>query len=192
MRFINFYFFIFAGNNFDCDCRLSWMHMLRNDTKSEKVRSSLEHVTCHLEPDLYGNIPLPEEETKSTLATVHHHHQKQYMSQHKNHISEKAGNRMSNDDHDDETENEEYDDEIFEDPQQDSSNMETNNKNQRHLFQIPIDLLPCPEELRDSTDAPLSRLSQGEIKDYRNSCSSCCLESVVVLFSCIFMSLKWL
>lgn len=165
--------------------------MLRNDTKSEKVRSSLEHVTCHLEPDLYGNIPLPEEHMKTTPATVHHH-QKHYMSQHHNHHLEKDGQRMSNDDQYDEAETREYDEETYDDQQQDSSNPVTNNKNQRHLFQIPIDLLPCPEELRDSTDAPLSRLSQGEIKDYRNSCSGCYLESVVVMFSCSLMSLRWL
>ncbi|XP_047997877.1 connectin-like [Leguminivora glycinivorella] len=35
-----------SGNQLTCDCRLSWIHVLRNETKSEPLMSALEDVTC--------------------------------------------------------------------------------------------------------------------------------------------------
>lgn len=35
-----------AGNQLTCDCRLSWIHVLRNETKSEPLRLALDDVTC--------------------------------------------------------------------------------------------------------------------------------------------------
>lgn len=150
--------------------------MLRNDTKSEKVRSALEKVTCHLEPDLYGNLQLPEEEPKTTTSPNHDQHSRKHAKQHHYNFAERNPHRTS-DDFDDTVESEDqYDEETYEDTQQDSIadsyNSVYGKKSHTHLFQIPINMLPCPEELRDSTDAPLSRLSQGEIKDFRHSNSA--------------------
>ncbi|CAG9788286.1 unnamed protein product [Diatraea saccharalis] len=42
-------------NNFVCDCRLKWMHLLRNDTKSQNTRQSLESVTCKMDPPIVSS-----------------------------------------------------------------------------------------------------------------------------------------
>lgn len=34
------------GNKLHCDCRLSWIQVLRNETKSEPLRMALDEVTC--------------------------------------------------------------------------------------------------------------------------------------------------
>ncbi|OWR54044.1 hypothetical protein KGM_207235 [Danaus plexippus plexippus] len=35
-----------SGNDFKCDCRLSWIQVLRNETKSEPLRTALDEITC--------------------------------------------------------------------------------------------------------------------------------------------------
>ncbi|GBP14381.1 Connectin [Eumeta japonica] len=35
-----------SGNRLACDCRLSWIHTLRNETKSEPLQAALDGVTC--------------------------------------------------------------------------------------------------------------------------------------------------
>ncbi|XP_014355396.2 connectin [Papilio machaon] len=42
-------------NNFVCDCRLKWMHSLRNDTKSQSTKDSLESVTCKNDPPIVSS-----------------------------------------------------------------------------------------------------------------------------------------
>ncbi|KAJ8719790.1 hypothetical protein PYW08_011965 [Mythimna loreyi] len=40
-----------SGNKLTCDCRLSWIQILRNETKSEPLRMALDGVTCVINPD---------------------------------------------------------------------------------------------------------------------------------------------
>ncbi|XP_026493918.2 connectin-like [Vanessa tameamea] len=35
-----------SGNQLNCDCRLSWIQLLRNETKSEPLRIAIDDVTC--------------------------------------------------------------------------------------------------------------------------------------------------
>lgn len=39
-------------NNFVCDCNLKWVHALRNGTKSQNTRDSLDTVTCKSDPPI--------------------------------------------------------------------------------------------------------------------------------------------
>ncbi|XP_052742008.1 connectin [Bicyclus anynana] len=60
-------------NNFVCDCRLKWMHSLRNETKSQNTKDSLEGVTCKMDPPIvssaYNKIP---EETSNANQDNHY------------------------------------------------------------------------------------------------------------------------
>ncbi|KAL0879036.1 hypothetical protein ABMA27_004003 [Loxostege sticticalis] len=38
-----------SGNKLSCDCRLSWIQMLKNETKSEILRAALDDITCVLD-----------------------------------------------------------------------------------------------------------------------------------------------
>lgn len=44
-----------------CDCRLKWMHALRNETKSQNTKTSLDGVTCKMDPPIvssaYNKMP---------------------------------------------------------------------------------------------------------------------------------------
>ncbi|CAG9583404.1 unnamed protein product [Danaus chrysippus] len=50
-------------NNFVCDCRLKWMHSLRNETQSQNTKDSLEGVTCKMDPPIVSSAynKMPEE-----------------------------------------------------------------------------------------------------------------------------------
>ncbi|KAG6451294.1 connectin [Manduca sexta] len=51
-------------NNFACDCNLKWMHALRNETKSQNTKDSLDTVTCKMDPPIvssaYNKMPEPD------------------------------------------------------------------------------------------------------------------------------------
>uniref|UniRef100_A0A1A9WLG0 Uncharacterized protein n=1 Tax=Glossina brevipalpis TaxID=37001 RepID=A0A1A9WLG0_9MUSC len=50
-----------TDNNFICDCRLQWLYELKNRTRHQQLRESLEEFVCTLqEPHLYNFIePVP-------------------------------------------------------------------------------------------------------------------------------------
>lgn len=114
-------FFLFVTeNDFVCDCRMSWMFDLKNQTKNDELRLSMEDIECMIKPK--------------------DHFQKS------NDVDNNAiEHQISNGD----TETEYYDDE----PEGDSKLV--------HLLKLKVSELPCPEELSDPTELPLSRESIG-------------------------------
>lgn len=50
--------------------------------------------------------------------------------------------------------------------------------NERTLLQIPVELLPCPAEVKSVTDRTYTYPSQNEAKDYRNLIQSSSIPSV--------------
>lgn len=70
---------MFTGNKLICDCRLTWIQMLRNETKSEPLRLALEDVTCtihlssneRLENDKDDNNPTSSEYQTNNVNIVH-------------------------------------------------------------------------------------------------------------------------
>lgn len=47
---------LFAGNPLECDCRLSWIYALRNETKDVALKHALEKVSCILETTLERRV----------------------------------------------------------------------------------------------------------------------------------------
>ncbi|XP_059062932.1 connectin-like [Achroia grisella] len=37
------------GNNLTCDCRLSWLHTLYNETQSKRLKTSLKYLNCNID-----------------------------------------------------------------------------------------------------------------------------------------------
>ncbi|KAJ2951618.1 hypothetical protein O0L34_g13775 [Tuta absoluta] len=59
-----------SGNKLVCDCRLSWIQVLRNETKSEPLRLALDDVTCmrrenNVIDDAKGNNDFQKDGTES-------------------------------------------------------------------------------------------------------------------------------
>ncbi|CAO1413954.1 unnamed protein product [Diamesa tonsa] len=109
-----------SENDFVCDCRMSWMFDLKNQTKNDDLRLSMEDIECLIKPK--------------------DHFQKS------NDVDNNAiEHQISNG----ETEPEYYDDE----PEGDNKLV--------HLLKLKVSELPCPEELSDPTELPLSRESIG-------------------------------
>jgi hypothetical protein len=107
--------FSVAGNNFMCDCRLSWMYLLRNETPNEQILNSLDELTCRLGPE-EGDYQ------------DHDSDEGFYSTQHPRfsgpaHAEDLAGGA----------------------PTPEPSNW-------KHLFDIPQDQLPCPEDLQLEAD----------------------------------------
>ncbi|XP_061717880.1 connectin-like [Cydia pomonella] len=135
------------GNDFNCDCHLAWMHKLRHEASSIKVRTSLEKFVCkfssnpslnahfaYFESNSINSNILPENDDKSQI--------KDYS------------------DEPDEFFHEEIDD-------NDEPKL-TKGENERTLLQIPVELLPCPQDVKSVTDRTYTYPSQNEAKDYRN------------------------
>ncbi|XP_026753745.2 connectin-like [Galleria mellonella] len=135
------------GNELLCDCHLAWMHKLRHETKSIKTRTSLENFICKLSPDLALN---------SQLALF----EKNVISPNNNYnIDDKNADNFDDNS-----------DDIFQDDMDETSAQEVQlvkKENEGTLLQIPIDLLPCPQDVK-VTDRTYTYPSQNEAKDYRN------------------------
>ncbi|GBP84321.1 Connectin [Eumeta japonica] len=133
-------------NALECDCHLAWMHQLRNEAKSTKIRTSLENFLCKTSSDL-------------TLGS------------HFTYFDGGAGasNRLTDDD---KTAANEYNEDLDEFGEEENYFVETKSttrqENERSLLQIPVELLPCPQDTKTVTDRTYTHPSQNEVKDYRN------------------------
>ncbi|XP_013145440.1 PREDICTED: connectin-like [Papilio polytes] len=134
------------GNDFDCDCHLAWMHKLRHEARSIKVRTSLENFVCKFNIDPAMNSHLT-------------YYEKSIVDTNNIFIDEKPPDKEykdSDDVHDD------LDEEFIEEPKV------IKKENERTLLQIPVELLPCPAAVKSVTDRTYTYPSQNEAKDYRN------------------------
>ncbi|KAJ2951605.1 hypothetical protein O0L34_g13761 [Tuta absoluta] len=142
----NSYIFL-EGNEFDCDCHLAWMHKLRHEAKSVKVRTSLENFICKfiVNPSLNSHLAYFERGIISS-----------------NNLYE-AGNKGEVKDY---TDTEEF---FHEEGEEIYDELKLAKKeNDKTLLQIPMELLPCPQDTKTVTDRTYTYPSQNEAKDYRN------------------------
>lgn len=138
-----------TANEFPCDCHLAWMHKLRHEASSVKVRTSLENFICkfdaepplnshfaYFERNVIGSNNLNEADDKSQI--------KDYLDNPDDFIPDES------------------DDTYIDEPRASKA------ENERTLLQIPVETLPCPQDAKSVTDRTYTYPSQNEAKDYRN------------------------
>jgi hypothetical protein len=120
--------FVVTGNNFMCDCRLSWMYLLRNETPNEQILNSLDELTCRMGPEV-GDYQ--DHDTSDGLYTTEHPHVN----------SRGYGEDLASGHGHDSDERRARPDAATPEP-----------SNVKHLFDIPQEQLPCPEDLQLEAD----------------------------------------
>ncbi|XP_053608670.1 connectin-like [Plodia interpunctella] len=136
------------GNRLTCDCRLSWLHKLRNETRSKRLKASLSRLNCIMDSKTKINLGILKVEKIETPLSI-------------NTIKK---------DYDDLDENLDEDnnyDETMQD--QETETDESKIEYRRKLLEIPKDMLPCPNRL--SYEASYAPPTQDEVKYYKTSSS---------------------
>ncbi|XP_023728028.1 connectin isoform X2 [Cryptotermes secundus] len=123
LKNVTSYFFV-EGNSFMCDCRLSWMYLLRNETPSEQILNSLDELTCRLGPEV-GDYQ--DHDASDLMYTTEHPHinSRGYGEDLATGYGHDSDGRRG---------------------QPDAPTLEP--RNLKHLFDIPQEQLPCPEDLQ--------------------------------------------
>uniref|UniRef100_A0A182JUJ4 LRRCT domain-containing protein n=1 Tax=Anopheles christyi TaxID=43041 RepID=A0A182JUJ4_9DIPT len=162
------------NNRFLCDCRLLWLFDLRNNTKNEDLRLTLQQVKCLYDiKGIYGTPSLTHGQLKEYSRSQPHDtvvfdedyyddtgHRKPGVVVQKKYSTSRSGP----------------------DTGPDKSQLQPVT-----LMMLRKDtILPCPKELDEPTELPLSRESIGLDMGWRSSVtatsdSSACLRSLVLL-----------
>ncbi|XP_017779203.1 PREDICTED: connectin-like [Nicrophorus vespilloides] len=146
--------FYLEHNKFICDCRLAWMHNLRNETRNERIRKVLDELICYL-----GAAGVEDDQDdKSTFAE------------------------------DEDLDAAAYEDYNYDHQQDSSSNnlvMERQDPRMKHLFQIPLADLPCPQKEAPTEETLLRNLmntpSYAEINSAAPSIRAVCGLTMIAL-----------
>ncbi|XP_052889989.1 connectin-like [Anopheles moucheti] len=169
-------------NRFLCDCRLLWLFDLRNNTKNEDLRYTLQHVECLY--DIKGIYGTP---------SLTHNQLKEFGR------SQPPDTILFDEDY--------YDDTghrkpgvVLQKKVSSSRSAPDGGPDKSQLQPIALmklrkdTILPCPKELDEPTELPLSRESIGLDMGWRSSVTatsegSTCIRSVVLLGMCSLLSL---
>ncbi|CAK1543257.1 unnamed protein product [Leptosia nina] len=145
------------GNDFDCDCHLAWMYKLHNEASSIKVKTSLEQFVCKFNSD-FSNSQFPFYQRIDI----------------KNNLGRDKCKKDPEDFHDE-----------IDDNDLDESRKVGDSK--RTLLQIPVELLPCPNEVRSVTGRTYTYPSQNEAKDYRKVKTTSSISSTGIRISFLIL-----
>ncbi|CAG4959552.1 unnamed protein product [Parnassius apollo] len=150
----NYAFIALGGNKLHCDCSLSWLHKLSNETRSRRVKTALARLSC------ISDIKLPITNYSKSEKIIDSSHTLNSMTY------KKSFEKMY-----DEGEGNIEDDPVYEDTLQDQETEIPSNKIEyrRKLLQIPAEMLPCPSKY--SFEASFSPPTQDEVKYYKSSSS---------------------
>ncbi|KAL4715800.1 hypothetical protein ACJJTC_006379 [Scirpophaga incertulas] len=135
------------GNRLSCDCRLSWLHKLKNETRSKRIRASLSRLVCIMDNKFKSSLGRIKAE-KTDAPAKYPAYKKDY------------------DGDDDFEEDKSYDDTMQD---QDTELEAAKIEYRRKLLEIPSEMLPCPNRL--SYEASYSPPTQDEVKYYKTSSS---------------------
>lgn len=139
------------------------MHKLRHEAKSVKVRTSLENFVCKfvVNPSLSSHFAYLETNAIGSNNFLE--------SDDKSQIKDYA-------DEPEEFFHEEIDDTYVDEPKS------VRGENERTLLQIPVELLPCPQDVKSVTDRTYTYPSQNEAKDYRNLIHASAASTLILNF----------
>lgn len=176
----NYFCFPFADNQFVCDCRLAWMHILRNETKNQIIRDTLNELTCHLEID---EDQLPAASLFSTKSEAVDNTLLDDEDPSLNPLSAGHG----------ESEYLYYEDDDYQ-QQQSLQNQVTISQPEdptlRHLFQIPLADLPCVQESKAPTQTPRHFINTPAYAEINSRCSAIISVSLTWLLCTIGMLMR--
>ncbi|XP_031339828.1 connectin-like isoform X1 [Photinus pyralis] len=151
--------FYLADNKFVCDCRLAWMHALRNEAKGEKIREALDKLTCHLQ----------KADGESSIKP------------HADAVLNRRPNTSTGLDY----AGEDVDDTVYyDDDDEDEQPQKSSPENLRRVLEIPPSELPCANA--STTQAPRILLNTPSYAEINSNSGAIC-QFYTVLSCCIFM-----
>ncbi|XP_075232711.1 uncharacterized protein LOC142331023 [Lycorma delicatula] len=143
------------GNQFHCDCRLSWMRSLLNDTPNVQVKKVLEDLTCILEEN-DDNSKITKNNHNGDGGNIengvapltHSGHSNSGVENHNNYAKDEPVDNYEDDSlHDEDEDDEEY----------------------KTFMDIPPESLPCPEKVKQTLDDDLSPTSDNNNNNNNNN-----------------------
>ncbi|KAK2586412.1 hypothetical protein KPH14_010697 [Odynerus spinipes] len=155
-------YFYLDGNKLICDCNLAWIWGLRNETKNTKLRDALEELTCFLESNNTA-LKINNEDLERNQELEIARNPDSYLAD-----NLKNGNGEDEDRYLSDLADEGYDD-LEEQYEDSSSDRNSQPKMQivegkvcylKHLFDLKLEELPCPETTREdlmASEQPSSR-----------------------------------
>ncbi|RVE46822.1 hypothetical protein evm_008530 [Chilo suppressalis] len=141
-----------SGNNLSCDCRLSWIQSLKNETKSEVLRTALDDVTC---------IPMVSGKSERISNDVTQYE----IKESKNIFEVVTSSDLLQQDANDGEFYEETNQSLKSDP-----TVQPLVREQVTVIDMPVDSLPCPSELTQNKEDSLMLSSKDENYWRTNSC----------------------
>lgn len=166
-----------TGNTLTCDCRLSWLYKLRNETRSKRFKAALDRLTCTLDSANQNNDVGVQSKTATDTKAMNNHVIKQMTNK-----EDKAY---------DEGEEDFADDRVYDEAMQDqeTDSGKVNVEFRKKLMDIPNEALPCPRSHIHSEES-YSPPSQDEIRSFETSSSERVIISpTIAIFSLVVMML---
>nr|XP_050863662.1 connectin-like [Vespula vulgaris]XP_050863663.1 connectin-like [Vespula vulgaris]XP_050863664.1 connectin-like [Vespula vulgaris]XP_050863665.1 connectin-like [Vespula vulgaris] len=156
-------YFYLDGNKLICDCNLAWIWGLRNETKNTKLRDALEELTCFLESNNTATSKINNDDLERNQELEIARNPDTYLADNPKNGNNEDGNSYLAD-----IVNESYDDSGAE---YEDSGLDSNSQPKmqildgkvcyvKHLFDLKLEDLPCPETTREdlmASEQPSSR-----------------------------------
>lgn len=146
---------MFTGNKLTCDCRLSWLLKLQNETRSKRLRASINRLNCvDAKNKITAELKIEDDD--------------------------KLKIKKQGPDYDDDSD--EISDKYYDDAMQDQENDSGDSKVEyrRRLTDIPKEFLACSNRLVHGIT--FSPPTQDEVKYYKSSSSTRVLGSFSILY----------
>ncbi|VVC96539.1 unnamed protein product [Leptidea sinapis] len=158
------------GNKLSCDCRLAWLHKLRDETRSKRIKTSLSRLNCIVDKVNVNNLI----NVKNVINV-------------KNSDVAKKTNSVKNieriyDDIDE-------DDDVYDDTLQDQETDSNVSKivYRKKLLEIPVDILPCPSML--VSEESYSPPTHNEVKYFKTSGCNRLRSISILIIMCLMVKI---